>query len=833
MAAFDDCIRSAQRQGVLSEEEADALITRYEQHRSARAAAGEADPEGAAKAALTAEQEAAAARKRAIAAGQQAAQARIRQHAETFRDLSDRPNVFEAFANLMESFGGGTSSWRNRAEAIARMAHGEVEQFLSQFRRSRLTGMRFNKPEIENVVREMWGQSTGKSEAQGMAQGMAATFERLRQDFNRSAGFEAIGKLDYGYLPQHHNPEALLRAKYETWRDHELPRLDLDRMKDPLTGGRLTPERLDEGMRAAYDRIVTGGWSDREPKAVPFGVGALANQRSQHRFFHYKTADDWIASDREFGSGDPTKAMFQHIRGMAHDIAGMDQFGPNPNATLAWMKQVVQSEAAKALLEKPSLHGKAAGIETGDRLANRLQAIFDAVRGPEIVSSRLANGFANVSNIFTSAYLGSTSILAAATDPFIDIAARRLNGLPWVKAIPGIVHAIRSSNTRAQAVRMGLGLDDFMHIMGNEARYAGTLGGSEWSKWLADRTVNLSGLEAITQARKHRFGIDFTAMAADHVGDSWDALGASNPYFRRSMERYGLTDKDWNALRKTALDVPVDGSAGFLSPRDVKNRDLGLRYLEMILGETERAVPTQTKRSRSIITSGLQRGTVWGEIANSGLQFKSFTLSFTSLQWQAMKMELHEGGARGAAYAASIFAGVTLGGAMAVQLNNVINGKDTQPMDPTTGQGFKFWLQALFKGGGLGILGDFIFADVTRFGHSVGEQLSGPTISMVSDLTHLTVANAQKALTGKPTHFGREAVRTAGRSVPVVSSLLYTRAAYQRMVVDQLQYLTDPQAHKFFREQENRLRRETGQGYFWKPGQTAPYRFPEAATARR
>lgn len=838
MASFADCIRSAQHQGVLGEDEADALIQRYEEHREANAEAR--DPEAAAKTALIAEKEQIAANQRAIAEGQAAAAARIGAFAKEYRGLDGKTNVFEAFANLIESKAGGTTSWRYRAEARAFMVQAEVADFLSNFRRKFFTGARFNRPGVEDVVREMRGEATGDVAARGMGEAMSSAFEKLRQTFNEKAGFEAIGKLDYGWLPQHHDPAALLGApgktpaeKYAYWRDHEMPRLDLDKMKDPLTGGPLTPERLEATLRASWDNIVTGGWSSREPSSAPVGSGALAKQRSDHRFLHYKTADNWLASDAEFGTGDPTKAMFQHIRNMATDIAAMETFGPNPNATISWMKQVVQSETAKAIIGEPSLHSGKANEDTGKRLANRLQAIYEAVRGPEVISSRLAAGFGDTSNVLTSAYLASTSILAATTDPFIDNAARRLNGMPHWRALVGIAHAMNQAQTREQMVRSGVGLDDFLHIMGNEARYAGILGGREWSRWLADRTVTLSGLNAITQSRKHRFGYDFQAMAADHAGDTWQELGTSNPYFRRSMENYGFNEKDWNALRKTDLFIPEDGSAGFLQPADVKNTDLGVRYLSMILGETERAVPTSTARSRSIVTANLQRGTVWGEIINSGLQFKSFVLSFTGAQLQALKMELHQGLPRGAGYAAAIALPLTLGGALAVQINNLTNGKDLQPMDPTTGQGFKFWLQSLFKGGGLGILGDFIFSDLTRYGANPAEQLSGPTISLVSDALSLTVGTAQKALMGKPTHFGREVVKKVGRNVPLISTFPFTRAAYQRMFIDQLQYATDPDAHKYFRDQERRLRTETGQGYFWRPGQTSPDRGPEMSTARK
>lgn len=841
MARFNDCIRSAQKQGVLSEDEAEALIARYEEHRSARAAAGDADPDAAAKTALAGEFDFRAAAKRAMADGSAAARDRIANHLQTYRGLDDKPNVFEAAANMIESSGGGTSSWKYRAEAIARATQGDVEQALTTFRRTRLLGRRMNKPMGDDVGREMLGESTGSVEAGGMGQAFSGAIEKLRQDFNRAAGFEAIPKMQGGWLPQSWDAAALLRAPGKTQKaklDYVLndimPHLDIARMTDPANIGAPMRGELDNGIRIALQHILTGGWSDRKPTAQAFGLGALATQRSQHRFFHFKSYDDWKTVMEKYGhGGNPVEAFFRHVRSMSTDIAAMDIFGPNPPATAAWLKQVIESEIAKAAIGEESLWGGKVGPHTASSKTARFQAIFDAARGQDVVSGRIAAGFGDVSNVLTSAYLGSTSVLAAVTDPAIDRAARGFNGLPATKALWGILQNFRGPQNRALAARLGLGLDDFLHIGNSEARWAGTLGGHEWSRWLADFTIRWSGLNAITQGRKHRFGIDFTAMAADHAGDSWAKLADRNPYFRRAMERYGLTEKDWDRLRATPLDIPGEGIAGYLSPRHVENRDLGLRYLEMILGETERAVPTGTIRSRSVVSGHLQRGTVFGEIINSGLQFKSFTLSFTTMQWQALQHELHQGIPRGAAYAASLAIPLTLGGAMAVQINNLINGKDLQPMDPTTGQGFKFWLQAMLKGGGLGLLGDFMFQDLTRFGRTPAEQLSGPTISLFSDMLSLTVGNTQKALTGQKTHTARDAVRIATRHVPGVSSLPYTRMAYQRMLVDQLQYLTDPDAHRYFREQEQKLRRETGQGFFWRPGEMLPERAPEMPSARK
>ncbi len=836
MAGFGDCIRSAQKQGVLSEDEADALIQRYEEHREARG--GERDPEGAAKTALVGEMEAAAARKQLLATLTADKVGAIKQYLTEFRDLSGKANVFEAAINLIEHFGAGagTSSIAGRSKAIVALAHGEMADLLSTFRRSRLTGQRFNNPLMDDVIRAIHGEATGP-EAKGMADAVSSVFEKLRQDFNKAGG--DIGKLEKGYVPQFHDPHALLKAGYAKWRDAILPRLDQDAMKDPLTGGKLTPERMEAALKASYDRITTGGWNEREPSMQPFGTGSVANQRGEHRFLHFKTADDWLAYDKDFGHGDPTKAIFNHVNGMARDIAAMEVLGPNPNATKEWLKQVIASEAGKARTGAESLYkglGENVPADVAAKYAGwRLDAMYNYVRGRETVSGKIATGFANVRNVLTSAQLGGASILAAATDPFIDMAARHMAGLPMWKALGGIAHAIKSTHTREQAVRSGMILDDFLHIVGDEVRYAGTLGGSEWSKWLADRTVNLNGLEPITQARRHVFGLDFQATVADHAGMSFDALGKENPYLRRALESYGFKAKDWDKLRETALFQP-DGGAGFIQPADVKSRDLAKKYLEMILGETERAVPTGTARSRSMVVGKNPRGTIQSELLESGLQYKSFALSFMTLQLQAIAQEGGIRSARGAAYATSLAAAVTLGGALSVQIRNIVNGKDLQPMDPTTGQRLKFMMQAFQTGGGMGIMGDFLFSDQTRYGASFQEALMGPTASLISDVflgERGIVGHLQKASQGKKLHVGRDIVRTGGKYVPIVSTLPYTRAAYQRLFLDQLQYLADPEAHKFFHDQQQRMKRETGQSYFWRPGETSPDRPPEFSDARR
>lgn len=854
MPSFRDCLTSAVDQGAISKDEAQRLQDRFDaEFAQARLSLGDDAASEAAKAKLEADLRAEHIEARRKVLLQDAAQDRLAEYVAGYRGLDGKPDAFGAVLNLIENHGfAGTSSLAGRQKAIVSLVHGQIADVLSTFRKSALTGRRFNKPLLDDVVREALGQATGKGEAKAMAGAIGDVFETLRQRFNAAGG--AIGKLEGGYLPQYHEPRALLNAGRQAWKDFIRPLLDLDRMRDPLTDEKLTPARLEQSLDAAFDTVTTDGWANRTPQKTPQGgAGMLAAQRADHRFLHFTDADGWLKYNEQFGKGDPLKAIFEHINGMSRDIAAMEQFGPNPNATMEWLKQVVQTEAAKSITGEPSLYRP--GSKTADAVRDRLDyipyridSVYQYVRGRSVVSGNMAIGFGSLRNVLTSALLGSAVITAAATDPFVDAAARYLSGLPITKALGGIFKTF-SEGTKEQAVRSGIVMDDFLHILGDDARFAGQIGGSEWSKWLAERTMSLSGLEPMTQARKHVFALDFQAAMADQVEKTFDQL---EPYLKRTLEGYGIDRTGWDVLRSTPLHAP-EGGAGFLRPIDVAalaegpalpkvQKVLGIdtkdeavaaeqtaagvrrvaeQYLEAILQQTERAVPTSTARSRSFFVGTQPKGSFWGEIVESGLLFKSFTLSFTTLQMQAIQQELHQGAARGAGYAGAMALALTVGGAISLQIKNIVNGKDAQSVaDP------RFWMQALQTGGGVGLLGDFMFADVNRQNQSLAQQVAGPTVGLAGDLLKLTAGNVQQLIQGKPTNAGREAVNTLGRYAPIASSLWYMRAAYRRVVLDQLQYLLDPEAHSNFRQQEQRLRSETGQGMWWSPGEVAPHRAP-------
>jgi hypothetical protein len=162
-------------------------------------------------------------------------------------------------------------------------------------------------------------------------------------------------------------------------------------------------------------------------------------------------------------------------------------------------------------------------------------------------------------------------------------------------------------------------------------------------------------------------------------------------------------------------------------------------------------------------------------------------------------------------------------GAAAMQAKNIVYGKD--PQDMSTG---KFWLQALAQGGGLGIYGDMLNSALVRTGRSPVAEFGGPIVGAVEDATRLTFAQSRKAFEGKDTTFGAELTRVLRRYTP---GTFYLKQAVDRLVWDQLQTLIDSDYRGSFDRSEQRLRTDTGQQFWWRPGQAVPERGPNLGSA--
>lgn len=744
--------------------------------------------------------------------------------------------------------GSATASIKGRYQALFASYQAMLPQLIEKM--ESVTGLPIRgRALLDNVVREAFGETSGDAAAKALAGAWHETADYARKTFNAAGG--AIGKLEHWGLPQSHDPLAIRAAGKAAWVADLTPRLDRARMVDGITKMPFSDKRLGAVLGEVYDTILTHGAIDREPGEA-LGKGMLANQRGDHRFLIFKDADNWLDYARQFGAGDPYATMIRHLDSLARDTARMQVLGPNPDHQFDFLTRVAQREIAlEQALPGAAKEGVLNHADGRIKTAKEMYRQFVGdVSGPYGAENVVADVGAAARGFLSGVQLGAAVINDLVSNPVFAAQTRAFAGLSKGGDFQAWAKFLVSGKTRETARRTGLIFD-----LARE-RHAGavqrvlrsqTVGGkvangmNAFGRLLPNWINQVAFLEANRGAQRFAFQAEFMGHLADLAGHDLPALlsHANEPAraFGALLQARGFTPADWDKLRA----LPADEN-GFLTPHAIGQVDdeLGWRVAEMIERETRLAVPEPGLWSRAQLMMKTDPGTVQGEIVRSAASYRSFTVTQTynwtrefmiraqkdadapGLPWQ-MKVAMS---------AAPMFIGATLSGAAALWLKDMSKGNDPRPLwdedDPKAARSraFKFIGAAMAQGGGQGILGDFLNSVQARNGKSAAATAFGPALGMVSDTYGLTVGNVNEALAGEETHAGREAVKYAARYNPL-ASLWWSRTAWDRTVLDQVQRLVDPDAQKDFDRAAKRLARETGQKQWWPEGQVAPERAPD------
>lgn len=815
--SLGDCIGAALNRGAISKDEAEYLMQAAKDYDGW----GAADAKKAFGERLNKE----AAEQARVEGLAEQAQGAIYADLRRFARYTENADVVKAAYSLFENFGhAGFPSFRSIRNALLSEALQTMNDFMHTFRRDGAM-RRMNRPLLDDVVRGLFGENVSDA-AKALGQSWTKAAENLRAEFNRWGGH--VAELKDWAVPQKHDAGALLNAGFDKWRDFIKDRLDWERIKSPLTETVVKPENRDLVLRRVYDSIVTDGWNSREPSLQMSGKGALHNQRDDARFLHFKNADAWLDYSREFGAGEPFAALLDHVNGLTRDVALMRRFGPNPASMVEYLKQVVASEGAKVKLEQPSMfpHDKKASADfTTRKTAYMLDGFYDAARGSGVPFSPTGEAIGMFRDVQYSAKLGAAVIVHAMTNPVIQEMGRALQGHSLLEFPMEFVRGF----SRGEADRAGLILEDAMTWLEKGAReQSAWMKAREVTRWLPTVTARYSGLEAVAAASRRSA---FMGQMASYARVAEKGFGELPARLRDGLAGFGIDADQWDKIR--ADGVYGEGNRALLRPQDVKDYEARLAYMSLLHGQTEAMVPSSNMRVQAA-TAFANKAPIAREVVKSALQFKSgFMATFMLTQIHQMQKELTRNGAAGlGGYIGSSVIALTLAGLATLQLKQMANGKDPLPMDATP-EGMKTWGHAALTSGALGIYGDFLHSDMSSYGHGWAETLLGPTVTGVHDLGHSVVAGGQRAYaaaTGEKAPPGTETgdvLKFARNNTPVLSTHWALKAGFNRLILDQLQYLADPNAHKAMRAQEMRIRRDTHQGYWWRPGEVTPDRLPE------
>lgn len=700
-------------------------------------------------------------------------------------------------------------------EGVQRAMRGILEAKFDQgigFLKSKTLGLTSDTVSAIKFVREFFGETTGDGAALKAAKAWKET-DQYGVKMRRAEGSTIADTLP-DYLPQNWNEVAVQRMGKPAFVDWMMARFDDGRLKmvDFETGAPLDRAAAQRIVEGSFDTISTNGLNKLQPGAR--GGKKLGNAHSERRVFHWTTADAWLDFNRTFGYGDSHifESLMGHIYEVSREYGLLRVLGTNPEQAARTLIDVAKKDGAKGF-----------GVY-------HLESIYDQVSGKaqSPVSEWLAHWGGSVAAWLRSAQLGSATL--SAVGDFATLAKTAgFAGLDKTKVISRYLDQMNPAarGAREQAIRLGLGSEDASRAASLSFRDGITFGAHGLASKFADATMKASLLSPHTAAARRALGMEMLSHLTQLLQQkrAWGNLPGP---IERAFERHGITEADWAAMRAGLEDM---GGVTWLHPEKLARGSAdeataAIRLMSMVNREMDFAAPIGGAFERALLQGKSRPGSfVFEFLVRPIAMYKSYPLSvITHHGFRFASTALDEGWGAGAAYA-SLFVTMTAAGALAIQAKQLANGKDPQSM-----KSGKFWLSAIAQGGGIGIFGDYLSANVSRTGRSMFENMAGPQWGLLIDLDRLAGGNISGLLAEKDTHAGREAANMLRRYTPG-SSLWYTRLALDRLVWDQVQKEIDPDYPAAFRRVEDRARRDFGQEHWWHRGATSPGRGPNLDAA--
>lgn len=678
-----------------------------------------------------------------------------------------------------------------------------------------------NKEGVAKFIRALFGEDVGDPKMATAAKAWHGVNEQLRQRYNEAGG--AMDKIER-YLPQSHDAERLLKNDPDgrKWVEAIAPLLDREQYKT-LAGDPMDDEQLHEFLHEAWLTLVSNG-ANKPREGAKRGV---ANRHGSSRELHFKDAESWLKYHQQYGAASLFEMMESHLHRMSADTGILEYLGPNPEGQI---RATINAERTR-LNDLHDVDGlKRIDGQERDALTFYNYMAGNLERRPPAASwigKAMDRGF-DALQAMSNLLLGSSALTSISDNATLQLTAavNKLNGVDVLAKQMGQLNPkdrrykmwLENSGLTADVMRMQM------------SRFGAEFARSSWARHVSDVQMRLSLLPAMTRWRKQAF---LTVMS-NTVGKmtremSFDQLVASD---NRSMKAYGVDRGTWDTWRmaktkeegfgSTLLDADsiygIDDNellARGLDPAKAK-RDAVTALLGILHSESRMAVVEPGVRERAMIAKAqaLPRG--FGYLASAFLQFKSFPIALTMRHFsRAMSLP----GKQIGPYLAGLTVGMTAMGAVALQAQTLLSGRDLRDMDDK-----RFWVTSFLKGGSLGIFGDFLYGTQTMQGKSFLETVAGPIGGMLSDATNIALHMGH----GEWDKAADLAIRL-GKQVTPTTSLWYLRSAWDHYVFDQLQEAANP---GYLARMQQRAYSRYGTQWWWQPGTAAPQRAPEVSETR-
>jgi hypothetical protein len=686
----------------------------------------------------------------------------------------------------------------SHSESVTKKLLGIMNGTMDKYR-STMAGLRQDTESIWNVVDEVYGVDTGDADAKAAAKAFSDTAKYAVERVKREG--KPLSVLEDWRLPQSWDAKQVKTVGENTFLN--------DLMTEYQSGNLKVMDKAGQGdaPKAAVPGIIANAYKDITiGKGQGSGAGGFSNQL---RVFRFENPDTYKRLMQKYGvgSGGLFNTMMGHVQSMAKEIAFVEVLGPNYQQTFDKLLQAARDDdATKSFGQKVqrsiTMNSPAAVQRTYDALSGKLgMAQSDLIAG-------IGGG---MRNLMTASRLGSATISAIPGDSMTAVLASNYNNVPAAAVLSRMVKDLTTNREGAEQLARQLNLTaaTVLDTALGTKRFDDQVIGDGVTGRIADGLMRVTGINTWTEGLKRAFSMEFMGMIARQTEHKFEDM---DPVFRGFLGRYGFDAGDWDKLR-VAPHLEAEG-AKFFDVNGVEDQRLADRLMSAIIDERHFAVVEPDSRIRGAMTAGLQRGTVIGEAVRSATQFKSFPMTYMMTH---LMRGLTQGSMSNRAYRTTqLLLTMTMAGAATMQAQSLIAGRDPNPMDNPN-----FWSEAFIRGGGGGMLGDFVNSSVTRGGDGITQYLTGPGPGEVISAT----GDVAQWLSGNKDVNGKTLAQHIKAWTPG-SSLWYTKAATDRLIFDNIQAMIDPNYRQSFDRYEKRMKKDFGQTFWWAPGDGLPTRAP-------
>lgn len=743
--------------------------------------------------------------------------------------------------------------------AIEELANQMIEQN-AEAHRSRWIGLWRPIKDQESVIHASYGRPS-TPEAAAMAKEHIATNEFLDNMANleganlhpdpkrgialiqtRAKIAAEARRLGAGAPKERRYEIGLARAK-EQWVQEHLDTLNWDVIRKD--GELIDPDNEQAFLEETFDGIMTSGKIHK--KATQSFTMALAQKLSQPDFFYYKDPESWLAMNKKYGASDVYGQLRMRINTRSRQVALLKHLGPHPETMMNLVKNLAEKRAAELDTNSGAVANKLEQSKLSYKVRRELatsQKRYELTMG--LVppgDSALAMGMGSMRNLLrtftlTAATLSQVGDLAQANQAFY------LHNLPatgYARRVMKNLATLPFEQRRRVALRNVGIIENAVEVMFSTAKLNDLLGeGAGWTKRFADSFFKASWMNAVVQAEKVSAREHLLGVFADNAGVEFEALP-----WRKALEDYGITKKEWDTFRATPIHEP-DG-VRLIRPRDVMERTdldhidaikLANKFQDWMVHMANQIAPEPNTRIQVKLGNADDPNDLRTQLGARNISFIHSFMTMNVLTYLRNSLTMPPTTA-GKAWATTRYLMIsTVMGAVITQLKTMlVDGRDPYDMNPLH-DGGQFWLRSFLNGGGIPFLGDIIFGVLGQFQHGgIAEILAGAPAQFADQLLTLALKDPVDFLVDaknkgfaeafKNEKFARDGTNFLKRWSPVPWQL---KLLYNRLFLDDLVKNTNPKGYQTLQRQQAQQTNDHHPSW-WGVGQKVPTRVPNFGNA--